>query len=82
VVRSLLVWGDEHYSEIGPRRVFSHAADGGAVGPDGVCADCGVVVGSADLVVAPGPGLAAAGPKQDPVSVALTAPHRLLEPLR
>jgi hypothetical protein len=39
------------------------------------------VVGSADLVVAPGPGLAA-GPKQDPVSVALAAPHRLLEPLR
>jgi hypothetical protein len=32
-------------------------------------------------VVAPGPGLAAAGAKQDPVSIALTAPHRLLEPL-
>ena len=47
-----------------------------------VAAGCGAVVGSADLVVAPGPGLAAAGPKQDPVSVALNAPHRLLEPLR
>jgi DNA-binding HxlR family transcriptional regulator len=82
VVRSLLVWGDEHYSEIGPRRVFSHAADGGVVGSNGVCAACGAVVGSADLVVAPGPGLAAAPAKQDPVSVALTAPHRLLEPLR
>ena len=82
VVRSLLVWGDEHYSEAGPRRVFRHAADDGVVSPDGVCADCGVTVGSADLTVAPGPGLAAIGAKQDPVSVALSTPHRLLEPLR
>ena len=29
VVRSLLVWGDEHYSEVGPRRVFRHAGDNG-----------------------------------------------------
>ena len=82
VVRSLLAWGDDHYSEIGPRRVFSHAADDGAVGPDGVCADCGAVVSSADLVVAPGPGQDAVAPRHDPVTVALSAPHRLLEPLR
>jgi len=82
VVRSLLVWGDEHYSEAGPRRVFRHAADDGAVSPDGVCADCGATVGSDELVVAPGPGLAAIPAKADPVSVALNTPHRLLEPLR
>jgi DNA-binding HxlR family transcriptional regulator len=82
VVRSLLAWGDEHYSDIGPRRVFRHAADDGVVGPDGVCAGCGVVVDSADLMVAPGPGLAAIPAKEDPVSVALNRPHRLLEPLR
>jgi DNA-binding HxlR family transcriptional regulator len=82
VVRSLLAWGDEHYSDIGPRRVFRHAADDGAVGPDGVCAQCGGVVDSADLVVAPGPGLAANPATEDPVSVALNTPHRLLEPLR
>ncbi len=29
VVRSLLAWGDEHYSEAGPRRLFRHAADDG-----------------------------------------------------
>ena len=40
------------------------------------------VVGSADLVVAPGPGLAAIPAKADPVSVALSTPHRLLQPLR
>src|SRR6201996_1931856 len=27
VVRSLLAWGDDYYSETGPRRVFWHAAD-------------------------------------------------------
>jgi DNA-binding HxlR family transcriptional regulator len=82
VIRSLLVWGDEHYSEAGPRRVFRHAGDNGDVPPDGVCEACGDVVGSADLVVAPGPGLAAIPAKADSVSVALSTPHRLLEPLR
>ncbi len=82
VIRSLLVWGDEHYSAAGPRRVFRHAGDNGDVPPDGVCEACGDAVGSADLVVAPGPGLAAIPAKSDPVSVALNTPHRLLEPLR
>jgi DNA-binding HxlR family transcriptional regulator len=82
VIRSLLVWGDEYYSEAGPRRVFRHAGDNGDVPPDGVCEACGDVVDSADLVVAPGPGLAAIPAKADPVSVALNTPHRLLEPLR
>ena len=67
------------FRSVGPRRVFRHAADGGEVAASGVCA---AVVGSADLVVAPGPGLAAIPPKEDPVSVALNTPHRLLEPLR
>jgi hypothetical protein len=40
------------------------------------------MLGSADLVVAPGPGLAAAAPKADPVSAALNAPRRLLQPIR
>jgi len=82
VVRSLLAWGDEHYSAAGPRRVFRHAADDGAVSADGVCAACAAVVGEADLVVVPGPGLTAIPAKTDPVSVALNTPHRLLEPLR
>jgi DNA-binding HxlR family transcriptional regulator len=82
VVRSLLAWGDEHYSEIGPRRVFRHAADDGEVPPGGVCAVCAAPVDEADLMVAPGPGLTAIPAKTDPVSVALNVPHRLLEPLR
>jgi hypothetical protein len=34
-----------------------------------------------DTVVAPGPGLDPAQPAQDAVSMALTRPHRLSEPL-
>jgi DNA-binding HxlR family transcriptional regulator len=81
-VRALLAWGDEHYSAVGPRRVFRHAADDGDVAASGISAACGAMVGSADLVVAPGPGLAAIAPKTDPVSAVLNAPHRLLQPIR
>ena len=80
-MRSLLAWGDEHYSD-GPRRVFQHAADGGAVSGDGTCAACGQAVPVPDLLVAPGPGLASRPGEPDPVSAALAAPHRLLEPVR
>ncbi len=82
VVRSLLAWGDEHYSEAGPRRVFQHAADGGPVGRDGMCGTCGQDVPVPDLLVAPGPGLVTRPAGTDPVSVTLAAPHRLLEPVR
>ncbi len=80
VIRTLLAWGDEHYSGRGPRRVFRHASDEGAVTPNGTCEACGQDVPVADLVVAPGPGLASPSP-DDPVSQALQTPHRLLEPL-
>lgn len=82
VVRSLLAWGDEHYSEGGPRRVFHHAADGGAVNGDGTCAVCDQAVAVQDLLVAPGPGLATRPGGADPVSTALASPHRLLDPVR
>jgi DNA-binding HxlR family transcriptional regulator len=81
-VRSLLAWGDDHYSQAGPRRVFRHAADGGTVTADGVCVSCGTAIGVANLMVVPGPGLAAAPSGTDAVSTALTAPHRLLEPIK
>jgi DNA-binding HxlR family transcriptional regulator len=82
VVRSLLAWGDEHYSDGGPRRVFQHAADGGLAGTDGICAGCGRSVPVQDLLVAPGPGLAIRPGGPDPVSAALASPHRLLAPVR
>ena len=83
-IRTLLAWGDEHYSDRGPRRVFRHAADDGPVPATGSCEICGQDVPVPDLVMAPGPGLAspsAPPPATDPVSQALRTPHRLLEPL-
>jgi DNA-binding HxlR family transcriptional regulator len=82
VVRSLLAWGDDHYSDGGPRRVFRHAADGATVGGEGTCTTCGQAVPVQDLMVAPGPGLTAKPAGPDPVSAALASPHRLLEPVR
>jgi DNA-binding HxlR family transcriptional regulator len=80
VVRDLLSWGDEYYSVNGPRRVFQHAQDAGAIGPDGACAACGRVVPPSDLLVLPGPGYDGEG--DDLVSKSLVAAHRLLEPIR
>src|ERR1700742_2261854 len=81
VVRSLMTWGDDHSAPDGARREFWHSLDGGALDRAGRCADCGVVVGVEDTVVAPGPGLGAPAETADPVSVALTRPHRLPKPL-
>jgi DNA-binding HxlR family transcriptional regulator len=81
-VRALTTWGDEHYAPAGPRRLLWHAADEAPVDADGHCTRCGATVDARDTVVAPGPGLDPAEPAQDPVSMALTRPHRLLEPLR
>jgi len=82
VVRNLLTWGDEYYSAAGPRRLFRHAVDDGAVAPDGVCAACGALVPVADMTVVPGPGWAARPGKTDVVSAAMSAPHRLLTSVR
>lgn len=81
VVRSLMSWGDDYYSDKGPRRLFLHAVDGGGVPLDGICAACGGLVPATDLVVAPGPGWASTG-KTDTVSAAMAGPHRLLTSVR
>jgi hypothetical protein len=49
---------------------------------DGRCTRCGAAVDARDTVVTPGPGLDPAESAPDAVSMALTRPHRLLEPLR
>jgi DNA-binding HxlR family transcriptional regulator len=82
VLRSLLTWGDEHYSDSGPSRVFRHGADGGLVNSDGVCGACGQALPVQDLLVAPGPGLTSRPARTDAISAALAGPHRLLEPVR
>jgi hypothetical protein len=80
VVLSLMSWGDVFCAPGGPRRLFQHAADGGQVDREGRCDACGVLVPVADTIIAPGPGLEPADGSW--VTVALTRPHRLLEPLR
>jgi DNA-binding HxlR family transcriptional regulator len=79
-MHALMTWGDTYYAAKGPRRLVTHAACGTTVDAAGTCPACGTPVGLADLAVAPGPGLDGVIPA-DPVSVALTQPHRMLEPL-
>ena len=79
-LHALMAWGDRYYAGKGPRRLFTHAACGTTVDAAGICPACGVAVDLADLAVAPGPGLTGENPA-DPVSVALSRPHRMLEPL-
>jgi hypothetical protein len=52
------------------------------VAASGICDCCGRDVPVPELVVAPGPGLAAEPAASDPVSIALAGPHRLLDPVR
>jgi DNA-binding HxlR family transcriptional regulator len=80
VVHSLITWGDTYCAARGPRRVFVHATCGTAIDAAGDCPSCGGPAGVGDLTVIPGPGLAGEEIK-DPVTAALAAPHRLLEPL-
>jgi DNA-binding HxlR family transcriptional regulator len=82
VIRELMAWGDQHYAPRGPRRVLTHAADGGRLDAEGRCAECGADVAVADTVVAPGPGFDPAERRDDPVTEAMGRPVRLLEPLR
>jgi DNA-binding HxlR family transcriptional regulator len=75
-VHALLVWGDLHR---GPNsRLFAHAACGALLDDRGACPACAVIPGPEDIVTKP----RGEGPRrEDPVAVALRAPHRLLEPL-
>ncbi len=81
VVRSLIEWGDAHYAPRGPRRVFCHAGCGGRVEAAGTCARCGDAVTVARTETAPGPGYEQPGTDADPISVALSRPRLLLDPL-
>ncbi|MFF8275743.1 winged helix-turn-helix transcriptional regulator [Streptomyces lateritius] len=81
-VRALTAWGDAFYGVgSGPRRVFRHATDDAPLADDDQCTGCGAPVVVGDILVTPGPGLAAAAEDDDPVTRALARPHRLLQPL-
>jgi DNA-binding HxlR family transcriptional regulator len=76
---ALAQWGERRTTRGRPRRLYRHVGCGD-LGADARCTRCGRAPAPADLEVRPGPG---ADPtlRDDPVSVALREPHRLLEPL-
>ena len=79
VLYALGQWGDHRTTPGRPRRLYRHAGCGD-LATDGRCSTCGTVPSADGVEVRPGPG---ADPtlRDDPVSVALREPHRLLEPL-
>jgi DNA-binding HxlR family transcriptional regulator len=72
-------WGDRRTTPDAPRRLYTHVGCG-PLGAEGRCETCDRAPAVADIEVRPGPG---ADPtlRDDPVSVALRKPHRLLTPL-
>ena len=81
VLHGLMEWGDRHSpAPGGPRRLFLHAACGTELTATGGCPACGVVPAPEDIEMRTGPGRDPAR-RDDPVSRALRAPRRLLEPL-
>jgi DNA-binding HxlR family transcriptional regulator len=79
-VHALMQWGERHCSDQGPRRVFLHTACGSPLDASGACPACAREPEPHEIETRPGPG---AGPplRDDPVSLKLREPHRLLEPL-
>ncbi|GAA5060471.1 DNA-binding HxlR family transcriptional regulator [Thermocatellispora tengchongensis] len=78
VVYLLGRWGERHLSARSRRRFFHMPCDAGLDG-NAACTECGAIPELEDIEVRPGP--AADHRRTDPVSVALRAPHRLLQPL-
>ena len=76
---ALTQWGERRTTPGAPRRIFRHVGCDD-LAPDGRCSGCGSTPAPGDLEIRPGPG---ADPtlRDDPVSVALREPHRLLTPL-
>ncbi|WP_392670764.1 winged helix-turn-helix transcriptional regulator [Streptomyces sp. LN785] len=79
VLRTLGVWGSEHIPGTRASRVFLHAACGTELGAYGECPSCALAVPPQDVEMRPGDGLDPG--RDDPVSRALRAPRRLLQPL-
>jgi DNA-binding HxlR family transcriptional regulator len=77
VVNSLLVWGGRHRHT--NSRLFKHAVCGTVLDDGGYCATCGLTPGPQDILMEPRAGRGTL--RDDPVTLALRGPHRLLEPV-
>jgi DNA-binding HxlR family transcriptional regulator len=74
---ALLAWGSRHRSP--GSRVYKHVACGTGLNDAGYCTNCDVTPGPEDVLAEPRGRRAAV--RDDPVAIALRAPHRLLEPV-
>jgi hypothetical protein len=77
ILYSLMVWGGRHTAP--NSRVFKHATCGTRLDEHAACPVCGVVPALEDIVTERLRGHPAM--RTDPVSEALRAPHRLLDPI-
>jgi DNA-binding HxlR family transcriptional regulator len=77
VLHAMLVWGSRHRAA--GSRVFKHALCGTELDDRGSCATCAITPGPEDIVAEPRGRRRSV--RNDPVAVALRAPHRLLEPI-
>jgi DNA-binding HxlR family transcriptional regulator len=76
-LHALMGWGERHRAA--NSRIFKHAACGTALDDEGKCPRCDLTPAPEDIITEPRPGRRTG--RDDPVAVALQAPHRLLEPL-
>ena len=76
-LHALLMWGDRHRAPNSRR--FRHASCGTLLDRAGACGTCQTTPGPEDIVTERLPGRATL--RDDPVSAALRAPHRLLDPI-
>ena len=81
VIWALAGWGNENFVEQAHRKSYRHADCGGVIRQDRVCAACGRLPDVADLVMHPPRRPIERVERTDPVSAALRAPHRLLDPI-
>jgi DNA-binding HxlR family transcriptional regulator len=77
IVHGLLMWGGRYRAP--NSRLFHHATCGTTLAENSSCPTCGLTPPPGDVVVQPRRGRGTQ--RDDPVSVALRKPHRLLEPL-
>ena len=77
VIHALLVWGGKHRRP--NSRVFRHAACGSRLNESAECPECRITPMPQDIVSERRKGHRAT--RDDPVTRALRAPHRLLEPI-
>ena len=77
VVHMLARWGERHFTDGEPRRLFLHAECGTRIDEYGRCSVCGTFPAPEELEIHPGPGMNPNG-RDDSVAMVLRQPRRLL----